>query len=1310
MASTTHYAPLPGSNRRPAPGARRVGDEDPNARISVTILLRRRSDAPPLAQKRGASATDRHISRDEFAERYGAAPSEIELITKFATENGLHVEETSIPRRSVVVSGTVDQMNRAFHVNLGRYEAPNEHYRGREGDISLPEDVVSVVEGVFGLDDRTIGGRNTVTKSKAPRRNRSGGSLGVMQDLDGRLLGGANAGDPPNTAVTTPPEIAALYNFPTNAATGQTIGILEMGGGYHPADIQSFFNGLGAGFTTPTLTDVGIDGRTNSPGGNADVEVVLDICMAGAIAQGAQIAVYFAPSTQQGWVDALTRAVHPNAGDPVPTVLSLSWYISNGDDGTTLQNEGVTTAELNAVSAAFQDAAALGITVLVACGDTGSDSKIGDGIAHVQYPGSDPWITSCGGTTIGNINGSTFDEIVWNDDTGATGGGVSDFFAQPSYQNGAGVPLGVNDNHQGRGVPDIAGNASGNSGFSIFLNGSPIGAVGGTSAVSPLYAGLIAVINANLGRNVGFLNPLLYALNGSGVLRDIADGGDNALNGAPGYIAGGGYDAATGLGVLDGNALLAALKARFTKDCTIITDRSTFSKDEVEAMLLQAQPAVIDAAFYVTVDGFTPAEMGLTSATPTLAQLQAAAPAFTIAPQFPGLTIRPSALRAELPSLPAQPQRFTFVYQAVFANTSGFTAPMLPVQITATTHGVSGSALILLVLQPNPYMLDGPISWLSADVRVFQVRPGEALPGLGTSMAGSNPADASTFIKSVISGFNGLAPVNHPFDLISTDENSSQLELSEKVGGTPVFNYAVCRVRYRSLVVDATQVRGFFRLFPASTTATTYDPATTYRTGGANGVKIPVLGISAGELVTIPFFAETRISTNNTSMNEQTDPANDQTIQADGTGAERDAYFGCWLDINQLDPQFPINPAGDGPYGAGRQSIQQLIRGRHQCLVAEIAFDPQPIFPGVSPASSDKLSQRNLAIVESDNPGTLPSHRIPNTFDLKPTRPALPIGWTPDEIMIDWGNTPSDSEATIYLPGADVGEILDLSAQMYGGTPLKRVDDHTLRCPVGGATWLPVPAGEGPGFAGLMTIDLPPTVRRGQSFKVVVRQVTSGPIAKLPDQQPPRVNAPTRRTTKAVEGVAVEQQRQREQRKTLGAFQLSIPVRHKEAILPGEERAFSVLRWIQQAIPGSNRWHPVFTRYVGIIGDRVRALGGDPTHIRPSPDGSGVETEQHPGKHPGHRPEPGKHEEREERVGFTGKIDGLVYDRYGDFDGFVLDVDEGERRFRCRETEIERVVMQAWSTRVRVTVFVERDSKHRPESIVLHAPPPPLRR
>jgi kumamolisin len=519
------YEPLTQSRRLPARGARLVGPADPGEQLTVSIRVRRSPGAPELPTPGGRGGR-RPLSRSEFAEQYGAAPADLEKVEAFARNAGLSVVESSKARRTVTVAGTVEQLSRAFAVDLAYYESDQERYRGREGHVHLPADLVEVVEGVFGLDNRRM-----------------------AQAL---LMQAAT----PDLAITalTPPQVAALYNFPPGSAAGQTIGLLEFGGGYRVADIQAFFTGLG--LTTPGLTDVGVDGQTNSPGidGNEDAEVALDIDVAGSVAPGADVAVYFAPWTEQGWIDALTTAVHDSVNEPCVLSISWGWPELETIDGLTWTQQAV-----DAVDIAFQEAAALGVTVFVASGDFGTDCGIGDGQAHVLYPAADPYVTACGGTSIENVAGAAFTEATWNDN-GVTGGGISDLFPLPGFQSQAGIPGSVNDNHAGRGVPDVAGNADPASGYMLILNGASVGPIGGTSATAPLYAGLVALLDATLGEPVGYLNPELYGPSGPSIFRDIDDLGSNATGSAPGYTAGPGWDACTGWGSIDGSALLAALR------------------------------------------------------------------------------------------------------------------------------------------------------------------------------------------------------------------------------------------------------------------------------------------------------------------------------------------------------------------------------------------------------------------------------------------------------------------------------------------------------------------------------------------------------------------------------------------------------------------------------------------------------------------------------------------------------------------------------------------------------------------------------
>jgi kumamolisin len=408
-------------------------------------------------------------------------------------------------------------MQEACQVKLAIYEVPEKKfsYRGREGDVCIPQELQNIVVAVLGLDDRPV----------AKPHYRPAKRTQVVPTS------------------YTPLQIAQLYDFPTSlTGQGQTIAIIELGGGYKTADLDTYFAGLGLG-NGPAVTAVAVDGGLNKPGGDADGEVMLDIEVAGAVAPGANIAVYFAPNTDKGFVDAISQAVHDSVRKP--SVISISWGAS--EDGWTAQAR-------TAMNAAFQDAAALGVTVTVAAGDNGSTDGDNDGQQHVDFPAASPYALACGGTTLQAKGNQVSSETVWNElanKEGATGGGVSRYFAKPTYQAKANVPAQPDTHFVGRGVPDVAGDADPETGYKVRVDGQDT-VIGGTSAVAPLWAGLIALMNQKIGKPVGYLNPAIYALT-AGSFRDITTGNNGH------YKAAKGWDACTGLGSPIGAVLLNAL-------------------------------------------------------------------------------------------------------------------------------------------------------------------------------------------------------------------------------------------------------------------------------------------------------------------------------------------------------------------------------------------------------------------------------------------------------------------------------------------------------------------------------------------------------------------------------------------------------------------------------------------------------------------------------------------------------------------------------------------------------------------------------
>lgn len=531
MPTSDARVPLTASQKTTVPGARRVGPVDPKEEVSVTILVRRRpgADAPdPVAATLGG----RPLRREDFAAIHGADPADLAKVTEFARAHGLTVGETAAAQRTVKLSGPAEAVSGAFGTELARYEHPEGAYRGREGVITLPSDVAPLIEGVFGLDDR-------------PQAH----PLIRMGKKKKPVAGGPPVGSTPFET----PQIAKLYNFPTDVTgAGECIGIIELGGGYNESDLQGYFGRLG--IPMPTVVAVPVDGTQNTPSpdpGGADGEVALDIEVAGAVAPGAKIAVYFAPNTDQGFLDAINTAVHDTTNKP--SVISISW--GSAESGWTAQS-------MQAMDQAFADAGALGVTVTVAAGDDGACDRTTDGKAHTDFPASSPHALACGGTNLQGSGSTISSETVWNESTGgASGGGISDVFDVPTWQAGK-VCVSVNPGARaGRGVPDVSGDADPATGYLIDFGGQTEQAIGGTSAVAPLWAGLIALANQSLGKPVGFLNPTLYGhLAGTAALHDITQG-NNFASGVKGYSANSGWDACTGNGSPDGAQLIAALKA-----------------------------------------------------------------------------------------------------------------------------------------------------------------------------------------------------------------------------------------------------------------------------------------------------------------------------------------------------------------------------------------------------------------------------------------------------------------------------------------------------------------------------------------------------------------------------------------------------------------------------------------------------------------------------------------------------------------------------------------------------------------------------
>lgn len=611
--------------------------------------------------------------------------------------------------------------------------------------------------------------------------------------------------------------------------------------------------------------------------------------------------------------------------------------------------------------------------------------------------------------------------------------------------------------------------------------------------------------------------------------------------------------------------------------CFVVTDRSTFSIHEVNALLGAAAPAVFPRAMYVVLEGFRPSELGTSPQPPALRF------AFdsSTGPTVPGLF---AVLREVLWEDPAQPpdiaQRVTFAYDIHFTDASAYAGfPEVRGVRVLAGHGThAGEGSLRLTHQPNPYMVDGDVSWLSVDLRLFQIPAEGSRAGIGHGSGDSAPP---AFLAQLLPAFNAAPDdANHPFLDIPTDQAESAVEVARtEVNGKRVFNYAIAKVRYRAVAVPATDVKVFFRKFDTVGTALRYDTSTSYRRAGTGPATIPLLGFHGNTLASIPFFAAERVDTATRSMTTQSDPLNRRTLNPSGA-QESVGYFGAWLDINQTTPQFPLHPVGDGPY-VDRVSVQELTRGPHQCLVAEVFIDGDPIPFGATPQSNEDLSQRNLAFTQASNPGNPATRRAVHTFEIKPsehvtpammmmaTGAALRYRGRPDELMIRWRDLPPTTRATIFMPSVDADDVLAMAATRLGPPTLERVDAHTIRGEIGDVTFVPIPGGRTDNIPALFELELPEGVVKGDSYTVSVQQFSgySGHV--------------------------------------VGAFDLKVDISTEQLMLPRESRLLSVLRHIALSIPPSDRWYPVFRRYLRRKEDTVEGLGGDPDDIHPNPDGSG---------------------------------------------------------------------------------------------------------
>lgn len=754
-------------------------------------------------------------------------------------------------------------------------------------------------------------------------------------------------------------------------------------------------------------------------------------------------------------------------------------------------------------------------------------------------------------------------------------------------------------------------------------------------------------------------------------------------------------------------------------------NNNTFSRDQAQDIVAK-QGGVVSNAFYLVLEGFSINSYkanGISVPTPTGGFASLSGISIQPSPPTPGGTVPAKAPPIfEDPTNPNIPQRIRFSFDIVFTDESAFppvgsTTPVTAVLNAAAQVGagaLSGATASLgfeLLAGANPYFTNvdasnaADLPYLSEDLRVFRVIAGQSPLG-----APAFTSDPYASIQSFIGFLNGSSTYTQPVPATAPDpldnlpgqtgfETADSSVAPTDGAGHTAYNFAIARVRLRGTALDqGANCRVFFRLFVAQSCDTDFQPSTTYKS--TQGTSAPDTGHpvfplasavttdpSGQTLQTTPYFAT---DINGTHDYDGTNPnANIRSVQIPAAQDQVWAYYGCFLDI--YDPQGNAN-----------------LGGTHHCLVAEIAYSEAPIptttatGAAPSPLNWDQLAQRNLQITLSENPKSRATHVAPQAFDIRPSKalvplPGQPVAY-PDELMIDWGKTPPGSVATIYWPSLNSGTVLSLANSIYASHLLSAADTHTIQCTTTrGVTYVPIPHVPSGNFAGLLTIDLPPTIIYGQAFDIVVRRVATrrGFLAPPPPPPPQTQSPPSQFPLPPSQGggpaPGARQPDGFTWRQVVGAFNIRIPVTNAAAMLPIEENTLAILKWRLQTKPAPYRWRPVWQRYIDIVGAKVGGLGVDPGTIPSSLGG-------YPGKGGHGRPEPhpGHGGDRDRGHAATGKIAGVCYDRFGDFEGFDLRTEHGEeRRYRAREEEIERLVLEAWRDRWVVTVMAEdRHERH----------------
>jgi kumamolisin len=552
QASTIELSPMVAESSFLSPA-------DPAKEITVVLAL-------PLGDSQGAADFARRVSDpkdqffrhfitpEEFAARFGANQADYAALKEWAAANGLQISQESLARSLLTVRGTVAQFQDLFRTQLNNYRSSDDREFYSAGVApTIPNAISSKVEGVIGLTES----RQFAPLAKVYKRF---GEDPVTPAVRTETAGGTGPG-----GAYAASDLRTAYFIPSfGSATPQTVAVFEQGG-FHQSDVDKYLERMRLPNRPVTFVSVnGYDGSVNDNG--VELEAVLDIDMViGINPDVKEVLVY--EDGKDSFQVALLDALEQVAKDNKAQTLSISYGQDEIQQGK---------SAIKAENTALIQLASQGITVLVSAGDNGAYGRSGTAFtpAHLEAPdpGSQPYVTSVGGTTLFTFaNEAYLQEEVWNDlgvGDGATGGGVSSYWPIPTWQSPA-LVTGNGGSASKRNVPDAAAVGNPLTGVAVYskINGGWI-QIGGTSVSAPIWAGYISILNAGLqysgvGAGVGFFNPTWYGLYslGYGNPLDVVDGtnGNAQIFGTAGYPAGPGYDNCTGLGSLWGGGFAYTL-------------------------------------------------------------------------------------------------------------------------------------------------------------------------------------------------------------------------------------------------------------------------------------------------------------------------------------------------------------------------------------------------------------------------------------------------------------------------------------------------------------------------------------------------------------------------------------------------------------------------------------------------------------------------------------------------------------------------------------------------------------------------------